>query len=581
MSKKSFGSLYDQSESADLDDLQIERTHAPSHFCVDNAGICYISLLFILYIFLTIIYSLVSLRKPDRISRIITRAPVFISATSNNQTKASFGIDLRIADLHHNPTFLSYLNCSATKQTLEGFHSPFTFHTENQSADIYRSQNVICKNCANDIDLNDKREYFVQFNITERHRLLDRHSNLGEYSKPLFKSTTFVFPKNLLDSSEFNIFTFLFNDPDYFSFEKNSSNYIYSEHSKLNSPSLSVSFTIDTNYTQFNALDFIYYYLNPIIKKYFTALIKIFDTCVLFALSINLFYSKHKIGTVTRFFCLTLGLLSFLATNPFEEYIDSIVYNKINMNHTMTFIFNPNESKNDLSLRFGCFFFALFINTLRLFLCLQYCFICSHDFTSMFQLPNSFATFGISIFYLLFIIVDYKAQYSHEKQLFRYSSLSYTNRSTLIDEQQFKLQHVYYDPSVDTKTSSHNLANVPPLPIEKFRIFFILIHTCFTIYLIRVSYERVNDGADPNSSAENNRLMALILFSSVPNISAILVHCLFVSYSVLQRTIFPDVLLFASNEFCVAAILLLFRGVKDDDDNFQKLGTTGFNHHFH
>ena len=52
--KKRFGSLYDQSESADLDDLQLERTHIRSNFCVDTIGIFYICLLFLIYIALVL-----------------------------------------------------------------------------------------------------------------------------------------------------------------------------------------------------------------------------------------------------------------------------------------------------------------------------------------------------------------------------------------------------------------------------------------------------------------------------------------------------------------------------------------------
>lgn len=578
--KKRFGSLYDQSESADLDDLQLERTHIRSNFCVDTIGIFYIYLLFLIYIALVLTYSLITIRTPDKISRSISRVPVFISKKDQNPI-SSFNVDLKIINLHHSPNFINILNCSAAKTDFDDFPLEFSQGSANNNLQSYEKyQNVVCSNCLVTSFDEENKDIYFQFNITERHRLTNRNSTFEEYSNTTFKSVTAIFPKNSLYSSEFNIFSFIFNDHDYFSVEKDPDNYIYSEHSAVNSPSLISNLNIQTNYSNISALDFVYYYNNPIMKKYYKSSLQIFSTIVLFALSINIFYTKHQISKFTRVFCIILGILGVLATNPLENFIDSTVFNYLAPNHLFSIYMNQKESLNEASLRFGCFNFALFNNALRLFICFQFCFLCCHNFKIMFRAPNLFVTFGLFIFYLIFTLVDYKAQYYHEKNVLRYSSLSYANRDLLISEQSNNLQRISYDSTLylpSSMASQNNL--IPSLGIEKLRIFFVLIHFCFYIWLIKTALEKINDGADPHPNAESDRLKALIIFSIIPNIATILVHCFFVLYSIYQRKIFPEVLLFASNEFCVASILLLFRGVEDDieDDSFQRFYKLG--HH--
>lgn len=572
VNRKSFGSLYDQSESADLDEIQFERVHARSHFCVDTAGLLYIFLLFFIYAILVITYSLITLRTPDKISRSISRVPAYVSKT--NQTKLfSFNIDLKIVNLHHSPNFNSILNCSAAKTYNEEMPIDFAQELENENLKDYEDyQAIYCTDCLKTSIKSENNDVYFQFNITEKHRLFNRDSVFEEYSKEIFKSIVAKFPKDSLYSSEFNIFSLLFNDPDYFSVEKDPNNYIYSEHSALNSPSLSSTFTIQTNFTNFNALDFIYYYANPIMKKYFKTLQQIFSYFVLLTLSINVFYTKHQISKFTRIFVIVLSILGVLATNPFENIIDNFCA----QSHQISL--NMNDDLNDASLRIGIFSFSLFINALRFFFCIQFCFICCHSFSTMFRTPNSFVTFGLATFYLIFTLVDYKAQYHHETNLFRYSSLSYSNRDILVLEQNKKLKYVSYDSSLYSSSAMESQnAPIPPLKIEIIRMFFVLIHFCFTLWLIKTSLSKVNDGADPHPNAENDRLKALIFFSLIPNIAAILVHCYFVYFSILQRKIFPEIVILASNEFCVAAILLLFRGVEDDveDDTFQRFYKLG------
>ena len=159
------------------------------------------------------------------------------------------------------------------------------------------------------------------------------------------------------------------------------------------------------------------------------------------------------------------------------------------------------------------------------------------------------------------MVVDYKAQYYHELNSLRYSSLSAANYSILANEQQMKVKNLWNYSYFHSKAQ---VGKIKPFLIEKVRMMFVLIHFLFSFWLILFSFRKCNDGADPFPDFEYNRLKALVLLSIGPNLASFIFYCYLVPCSLFQTTFFPDVFVCASYEFCAAAFLLLFRGVNEN-----------------